>query len=70
MKYVITDHNKICMGSGANHIDLAQAITGNVVSAGHFEILDGKVKVSGRSEWFNLNSKPEDAKQIEEYIGL
>ena len=68
MKYVITDHNKLACGTGCYHADLAQAITGKVVSAGEFKIENGLVKVWGTSSGFGISSKEEDAKFIQDRI--
>ena len=70
MKYIITDHNKIAMGSGCYHQGLKEAITGMVVSAGEFRIKDGKVEAFGESFGYGMKAKPEDAKEIERYLGI
>lgn len=70
MKYIITDHNKLAMGSGCLHQDLAYAVTGNVVSAGRMRIIDGRVEVYGKSDGYDISAKPEDAKFIEDILLL
>lgn len=70
MKYVITDHNKIAFGTGTFHRSLAGAISGDVVSAGSFRIVNGNVEVFGRSEDYGIESKPEDAETISKYLGI
>ncbi len=70
MKYVITSHNNFAIGCGAYHQDLAKGLTGNVVSAGYMKFVDGKIKVYGNSVGYMIDSKPEDAKLLEELLGI
>ena len=70
MKYVITDHNKIAMGTGTYHQSIANSLTGEVKSAGEFRIKNGRVEVFGESAGFGIKSKSEDALEIESYLGI
>jgi len=70
MKYVITDHNKIAIGSGTNHRNLGEAISGIVVKAGEFTIKNNRVEVFGESYGYSIKALPEDALEIERYLGL
>jgi hypothetical protein len=70
MKYVITDNNTIALGSGTYHRDLANALNGKVVSAGHCEIVNGKFRVFDGSAGFNMEAKEEDANILNQLFGL
>lgn len=68
MKYVITDTGEAKVGGGF-HMDLARGLSGNVIAAGHCELnADGTYRVFGRSIGYNINSKPEDAKRLDEIL--
>lgn len=68
MKYIITDYNKVIIGSGVYHQDLASDVPGKVISAGHMRIKDGKVEVFGTSSGYMMDAKPEDAKILERHL--
>ncbi len=65
MKYVITDHNKVAMGTGCNHQALALALTGKVVAAGEFRVVGGRVEVYGESFGYGIKARPEDAEVLQ-----
>jgi hypothetical protein len=68
MKYIITDTGVVAMASGGYHQDLADALKGRVVAAGHCSINKGEVEVFGESIGFNIKAKPEDAARISEAL--
>lgn len=68
MKYVITDHNKIAMGSGTYHKDLAHAITGAVKGAAHIDLVKGEIY--GDSVGYNTKATQEDADYLSQYFGV
>lgn len=70
MKYIITDHNKIALGSGCYHDDLSHVVTGNVISAGEMRIENGRVVVFGESHGYHIKAKKEDAVEIEKYLNI
>lgn len=67
MKYIITDKGEVAVGKGF-HADLAHSLQGKVVSAGHYEVENGKVRVYGASIGYEINAKPEDAQAIETFL--
>lgn len=69
MKYIITNHNRLIIGTGTNHRDLASGVSGNVVSAGEIEIKNGKIRVFGESFGYRIKSKLEDAEFISKVMG-
>lgn len=80
MKYVLTDHNKMAIGSGTHHSELARALSGNVTGAGHFELktefdkASGSrytyVQVYGGSAGYGCKAKAEDAEDLSKYFRL
>ena len=70
MKYVITDHNKFAIGSGCYHHDLANALSGQVIHAGHCEFINGRIKVSGESIGFRIKAKEEDTERLERFMSI
>ncbi len=75
MKYIISASEfnpQVVIGHGVMHVDLAKAlfVRTPISGAGHFEIVDGKVRTYGES--FGLNIKPaeHDASRIAAYLGL
>jgi hypothetical protein len=73
MKYVITRSGQVILGSNTYHADLMRAATeGDYLDgAGHCSINGlGKVEVTGGSLGYGIDSKPGDAYQIEQALGL
>ena len=61
---------RIYMGNDTMHAELAKADAGHPVSAGHFEIKEGKVRVFGKSIGLNLKPEERDAEFISSILGL
>lgn len=74
MKYVITDQNKVAMGTGCFHSDLARSVTGKVISAGDVSMsMKGsnlEINVSGQSDYFRVPSRVADARVIASHLGI
>jgi hypothetical protein len=68
MKYVITDHNKIALGSGTYHRDLKQALTGDLQGAAHID-LQAK-EIYGSSAGYGTKATQEDAEYLSEFLGM
>ena len=71
MKYVITDRGEVAVG-GSFHFQMAKALAGKVVAAGHYRLVDGgrHVEVFGQSYAFHIQAMPADATVIARYLGL
>jgi hypothetical protein len=69
-KYIILNNNHCVLGTDIYHQELAKASNGEVTSAGHFRFVDGHIEVFGESVGFNMKAKPEDAKLLEEILGI
>ena len=71
MKYIITDLGEVAVG-GSFHFQMAKALQGKVVAAGHYRLSeDGQhVEVYGLSYAFHIQAKPADAIAIARYLGL
>lgn len=63
MKYIITDKKEIVIGN-MFHPELAMNCLGKVISAGRIKIEKGKLKVFGKSNSYDIDSKPEDIEII------
>lgn len=64
MKYIITDVGEVAIGENTYHQILAEKVRGRVVAAGHCKLVDGKYEVYGSSFGYAIDSKPEDAIQL------
>jgi len=71
MKYVITDRGEVAVG-GSFHFQMAKALKGKVVAAGHYRLIDGgrHVEVFGQSYAFHIQAMPGDAFVIARHLGL
>jgi hypothetical protein len=71
MKYVITDRGDVAVG-GSFHFQMAKALKGHVVAAGHYRLVDEgrRVEVFGQSYAFHIQARPADAIAIARYLGL
>lgn len=68
MKYVISDKDEFAIGRGGFHKDLAHGFKGRVEAAGYCVIGNGIVSVSGKSDGFGIEAKPEDAARLTHLI--
>jgi hypothetical protein len=71
MKYVITDRGEVAVG-GSFHFQMAKALKGKVVAAGHYRLSDDgrRVEVFGMSHAFHIQAMPGDALVIARHLGL
>jgi hypothetical protein len=71
MKYVITDLGEVAVG-GSYHLELAKALEGKVIAAGHYRLVDGgrRVEVFGQSHAFSIQAMPQDAFLVARHLGL
>lgn len=67
MKYIITDKGEVKTG-GMYHQDMGAECEGRVVSAGHYSVEHGIVKVFGESYGYGIESKPEDAEVLQRHL--
>ena len=66
MKYIITE-NEIVLGN-VGHYELVMATYSKIVSGGHCKLENGKVKVWGKSNTFDVPSRKEDSEIIEKLL--
>lgn len=69
MKYIITDKGEVKTG-GMYHQDMGDHCEGRVISAGHYDIINGLVKVHGSSIGYGINAKPEDAIILQKHLNI
>jgi len=71
MKYIITDLGEVAV-DGSFHFQMAKALQGRVVAAGHYRLSeDGRhVEVYGLSYAFHIHAQPKDAVAIARHLGL
>ncbi len=69
-KYIIFNNNHCVLGTDIYHKELARASAGRVTSAGYFKFKNGRIEVYGESAGFDLEAKPEDARKLEEMLGI
>lgn len=68
MKYIITDKNEVKIGFDYHQV-MGDKCSGKVIRAGHCKLKeDGNYEVWGSSIGYGINSKPEDAKLIKQFL--
>lgn len=74
MKYIITDSEfqpAIVIGHDVGHQDLKKSVPhSRIAGAGHFEIIDGKVQVYGKSIGLGIGPSERDASLLAAHLGL
>ncbi len=68
MKYIITNHNKMAIGSSCYHKELQDAVSGQVIGAGEMRVKNGKVEVFGESIGYELKATDKDREFLQGFF--